>query len=146
MKLFSTNVPPTDELPHPHACWSICWFFHSCFTCTINHFSYHLVSPCIHCIICFQFPISESSQPQPGLCLHQGCIAQYGEGRLTFLSRNMHSYPTLASKIVLCIPRGQWLLGPRNCTNLSLSQQSFRARIAHCAITSVNIHIGLCIM
>lgn len=145
MKLFWTNIHPTGELPHPHACWSVCWIFHSCFACTVNHFYYHLVSPCIYCLIFFQFPVSESGQPWPRLCLHQGYIAQSREGRLTFLSKFAHSCPTLASVTILHISGGQWLLGSRNCANMSMSQESFPARIAQCAIPVVSSQTGVCI-
>ena len=56
MKLFCTDVHPTGELPHPHARWSVCWIFHSWFSWTINHYCYHLVSPCIYCLSCFSCP------------------------------------------------------------------------------------------
>jgi len=70
MKLFWTNVRQTDELLHPHACWSICWIFDSCFSCIVNRFCFHLVSLCIQFLICFQLHIGESGQPWPGLFLH----------------------------------------------------------------------------
>lgn len=47
MKLFCMDIQPTGGWPHPHACWSICSIFHSCFACTVYYFLYHLVSPCI---------------------------------------------------------------------------------------------------
>ena len=94
-------------------------------------------------LTCFQLLVDESGQPWPGLCLHQGCIAQSGEGRLTFLSRFAHSYPALTFRAVLHISRRQWLLGPRNCANLSLGQQSFPAGISHYAIPTANSQYGL---
>ena len=59
------------------------------------------MSPCIYYIIFFQFPVGESGQPWPKICLHQGCIAQSGEGRRTFLSRFSHSYLALNSMTIL---------------------------------------------
>ena len=110
-----------------------------------QQFCYHLVSPCSYCLSYFHLPVKEWGQPWHGLCLHQGCIAQSGEGKLTFLSRFAHSCLTLASMTILCIFGAQWLLGPRNCANMSLGQQSFPARITHCAIPIVSSQTELSI-
>jgi len=131
--------------------------FHSMFINSVITYCRHS----FHRLTCFQFFISESSQPRLSLCLHQGYIAQSGEGRLTFLSGFLHSRPKLASWTRLRISRGQWLLGPKNCANLpwanSLSQ--LESRIAQsqqptfeldctcCSSSSqlVSQHLGLCL-
>lgn len=64
MKLFCTNICPTDELPHPHACWSIHWLFHSCFACTVIHFYYQLVLPCNH-LLSFSFSLASRANLAP---------------------------------------------------------------------------------
>ena len=85
-------------------------------------------------------PVSTPGQPWPRLCLHQDYIVQFGKGRLTFLSRFAHYCPALASRKFLRISGGQWLLDPKNCTNLSLGQQSFLARIVHFLLVVEQLH------